>query len=213
MVVVCTAAAAHGILLNPGFEEGSDGLSAWSPAPEDAVQTATDGLGRYAVLSEPGGANPPSSSSLYQDFVIEPLNPFLSFEYGLSSEGTFAGAGALPDAFTARLLDPATLQPLLSTPGFSEYFYHDARGAADSIDYDPALVTRTAGASRPDWFLVSLDVSSLSPGTPVRLQFDLFGTGAADGQTTLAVVDRVLVPEPAALLSILLTLMPLRRRG
>jgi len=67
-----------------------------------------------------------------------------------------------------------------------------------------SLVTRDPTAPRPDWLAVTPDLSSPAPGTPVRLEFDLLGTGMFDGQTTLAGVDNVavqgggVIPAPTA---------------
>jgi hypothetical protein len=213
--ILCVAVLSCGVhagMVNSGFESG---LSGWTVPVGGQVTPFTDVEGSYALFHEAGSPGAPAASSLYQEVVLGPSDVSLSFEYMLYTTGTFVGHGALPDAFTARVLDPVTLAPLLSTPGVSDYFYHDARGAADSVDFDDMLVTRVLTASRPDWFTVNLDLSSLTAGTPVRVQFDLLGTGSADGQSTFAGVDNVyVIPEPSVIVLLLsaLGVVPRRRR-
>jgi len=199
--VVLMSCGVHAGMVNSGFESG---LTGWTVPAGGQVSPFTDVAGSYALFNEAGGPGTPAVSSVYQEVVLGPSDVSLSFAYMLYTSGEFVGHGALPDAFTARVLDPVTLHPLVSTPGVNDYFYHDARGAADSIDFDDMLVTRVSTASRPDWYTVNLDLSSLAAGTPVRVQFDLLGTGSADGQSTFAGVDNVfVVPEPSALLLLL----------
>lgn len=178
----------------------------------------SDAMGGYALFTESQTQPGPDSATLYQDFILPSMSQTMSFEYVLLTEGTFVGTGALPDAFTVRLLDANTLAPLLSIPGFDELFYHDTRGASDSID--DSAVTRTATAARADWFTIAWDVSSIAAGTHVRLQFDLFGTGLLDGQLTFAGVDNIQltqsppIPAPSAVvLGLLGTATLLRRRS
>ncbi len=189
--LLCAAPAALALPANGDF---SAGLAGWTTSG-----TVIDG-GGYAVLLE---ATMQDSSSLYQDFVIDTGALRLSFDYAFLTEGRF-NQQALPDAFTVRLLDPVTLVPLLATVGRSDYFYHDARGESDSLVFDPIAVTRTSVSDplRPDWYTISLDISSLTAGTSVRLMFELLG--GDNGQQTLAAVDGVslgfreepIIPEP-----------------
>lgn len=188
---LCAVPAAYALPTNADF---SAGLSGWTTSG-----TVIDG-GGYAVLLE---ATMQDSSSLYQDFVIDAGAIRLSFDYAFLTDGWF-NQQALPDAFTARLLDPVTLMPILATTGRSDYFYHDARGESDSLVFAPIAVTRTPVSDplRPDWYTISLDVSSLTAGTSVRLMFELLG--GDNGQQTLAAVDGVslgfreepIIPEP-----------------
>jgi hypothetical protein len=202
-------AGAYALPTNADF---SSGLTGWT-----ASGNVSDG-GGFALFAEAGT---PASSSLYQDFVLDPGTVTLSFEYRFVTEGQFNHL-ALPDAFTAGLLDPVTLLPLLSSPSRDDYFYLDARGETDSLVYEPGLVTRTPviDPTRPDWFLVTLDVRRLTPGTSVRLQFDLFG--GANGQTTFAALDDVgiggsappgVIPEPLSAVLGALALIGLGRYG
>ena len=106
-------ASAHGNLVNPDFAAG---LADWTDGG-----TVLDG-GGFALFGEDPVL---ASSSLYQDFdyvfdgpggTLPAAGGTLSFEYTLDWLGTFdPSGGALPDAFTARLLDAGTLAPLVGT--------------------------------------------------------------------------------------------------
>lgn len=207
------ASGAHAGLVNSDFEGGLDG---WSGGPGGRVSAFTDVAGTYALFQEPREPGGAFVSAIHQDFEIGPQDLALSFEYMLLTSGEYTGDGALPDAFTARLLDPVTLQPLISTTGVSDFFYHDARGESDSIDYDDAWVTRGLIASRPDWFTVSLDITGLAVGTAARLQFRLLGLSDVDDQETYAGVDDVtihLIPEPQSGFLLFVGVMLMRRRA
>ncbi len=171
---------------NPSFE---DALNGWIVKVGSIVTPLADGQGGLAVLDEAGTTGAVASSSLYQDFVIEDAGA-LVFEYVLVVAGDFVGGSALPDAFTARLLDPDTLAPLIYTAGVNDYFYNDSPG---NIDFDPLIVTRTPSTIRDGWFTVTATITTLAPGTRVRLQFDLLGTGTDDGQVTVVGVDGIQV--------------------
>ncbi|HOW73721.1 MAG TPA: thrombospondin type 3 repeat-containing protein [Phycisphaerae bacterium] len=172
--------------INPDFESG---LTGWQINPGGVVGTLADEQGGFAMLQEAGMAGAPATSTLYQDFIL-PEGNALIFEYTLVAAGDFVSGGALPDAFTARLLNPDTLAPLISTAGVNDYFYNDSPG---NIDFDPLIVTRTPSTTRGGWFTVTADLSTVPVGTRVRLQFDLLGTGASDGQVTVIAVDGVVV--------------------
>jgi hypothetical protein len=204
LCVLFTASEVLADLTNAGFEDPL--ASPWSVNNGGIVNRLPDAFGNhYALFSEPQGPGAPASSSLFQTFDLEPGQASLSFEYFLLSNGVFLGSNVLPDAFTVRLLDPLTLAPMLSTPNLSSYFYNDTRGFADSILYDDGMVTLSSAAARPDWFTVTLDLSSIPASTAsARLQFDLFGTGLSDGQTTYAGVDNIsttveVIPAPPAM--------------
>jgi hypothetical protein len=215
MFGICLSGVAHADMTNPGFEAG---LSGWTVA-SGAVLPYADGLGTFALLQDTGGYNGPARSSIYQDFVVLSGDVSLSFEYLLLTSGQYVGAGVLPDAFSARLIDPISLAPLLSSPGVNDYFYHDTRGAADSIGFDPGLVTVSLTAARPDWSTVRLNLAGLTTGTTARLQFDLLGTGLLDGQMTFAGIDNLVirndgggpvVPAPSAVILGLIGLAMIR---
>lgn len=197
--------------MNPDFE---DALNHWMV--DGLVSPQSDGQGGYALFQEFQTQQGPDSATLYQDFILPSMTRKMSFEYILLTEGTFVGTGALPDAFTMRLLNATTLVPLLSISGFDELFYHDTRGASDSLD--DSAVDLSSIASRAGWSTVSFDVSSLAAGTKVRLQFDLFGTGLLDGQLTFAGVDNLSltrtppIPAPSAAVLGLIGMVSLLRR-
>ena len=215
LTLACALAASTGALAdlsNPDFESPLG--PAWTIGGGN-VSRFTDGLGdSFALFMEPAIPGP-SSSSLYQDFVIDAGFESLTFEYMIGTQGIFNDGGqALPDAFTARLLDPITLNPLVGT---TSYFYHDTRGASDSLAFDSGLVTLEAATTRPDWWSVTVDLTSLAVGTSARLQFDLFGTGLFDGQTSYAGVDNLgistyIIPAPSAALLGLIGLGMVMRR-
>lgn len=208
LLLMLASGSTYAIPTNLDF---SAGLSGWTAGGQ-----VIDG-GGFAVFVEDPQLD---SSRLYQDFVVAPGSLTLRFEYTIFSIGTFNHL-ALPDAFTARLLDPVSLAPLLATPTRTDYLYHDARGAANSLAYDGGLVTLAPVTDplRPDWFLVTLDVSSLASGTAARLQFDLFGGN--NGQDTLAAVDNVaitisteppIIPEPLSMTLVATALVGLATR-
>ena len=215
--LLAVASAASADLSNPDFESSLS--PAWTVNTGGSVSLFTDGLGdSFALFTEPTIPGP-ASSSLFQDFVIAPGLESLSFEYMLGAQGAFNDGGqALPDAFTARLLDPVSLNPIV---GATSYFYHDTRGVSDSLLFDAGLVTLDTTASRPDWQTVTIDLSSLAAGTSARLQFDLFGTGILDGQSSYAGVDNLgitaaIIPAPSAALLALIgfgLIARFRRRG
>ncbi len=194
LCVCAFSVSAFGLPTNGDF---SAGLSGWTVSG-----VVMDG-GGFAVFAEAGG---PAASSIYQDVVIGPNDDRLTFEYTLITFGTFNHL-ALPDAFTARLLDPLTLAPLIATSGRGDYVYEDARGASDSIVTHPLLVDRrpSPDPARSGWFAVTLDISSLAPGVTARVEFDLFG--GANGQQTYAALDNVslysvptgAIPEPLSM--------------
>lgn len=162
----------------------SDGLNGWTVTSG----TVTDG-GGHALLAENAAV---LLSSLEQQFVMPEGISKLAFYYEMVSAvdpGELTGGPA--DAFIASLLDAGTLLPILSTPGYPDFFYLADTGF---MDFDPAIVTVSGG-------LVTLDLTSvmaLIQGTQVILAFDLLGF--YDGAATQVRVDNVaLIPEPATL--------------
>lgn len=185
--VLCGSGLARADLVNGDFQLPPSPW--WMINPGGNVSHFTDSGGDgFVAMFEPDIPGP-ASTYMFQNFIVGSGSASLSFEYSFYSDGIFRDDGhTLPDAFTISLLDRCTLSPLVGT---SSYFYHDARGAADSIRYDASLVTLTSTASRPDWWTVRVDLSSIAAGTEARLQFDLFGTGPLDGQVTYATIDGV----------------------
>jgi hypothetical protein len=159
------------------------GLSGWNIEYGDV----TDG-GGYALFQE----HPTSlSSTLSQQFALPTGATMLSFDLVMSSEaGGDLDPFAWPDAFTASLLDPVTFDPLVSNPGFTEFFYLDNTGYMETVG------TMSGNT-------ISLDVSSFA-GRDIFLSFDLWS--GLDGMQTTARLDNVnvagvaVVPAPAALL-------------
>ena len=159
----------------------SSGLTDW-----ETIGPVFDG-GGYARLEEDLVFSP---TTLQRRFVIPDLPLTLSFDCALSYSADTTSGSPLPDAFTASLLNAATLDPILHTPGWPDYFYHDTTGA---IDFDSTIVTHVGDT-------VTLDIRSASPGTEVLLAFDLLGNdnGLAT-EVTIDNVDVTVVPAPGAL--------------
>jgi hypothetical protein len=180
-----------------GWTAYADGFTL-DPA-NDPFSPVYDG-GGYAVMTEDYTA---WQLTLEQEFSLCPeIGPLsLSFDYRLTYPDDGTGPGAFPDAFTASLLDPVTMDPILYTPWSptqTEFFYHDNAESDDpflpSIDYDPTIVTWVGSFIQGH---VTLDLTSLPAGTPVLLVFDLFL--GDDGKQTTVEIDNVEVqclPEP-----------------
>jgi len=149
--------------------------------------TVTWNTGGYAVLEEDFFY---ASSTLEQVFIVDPGILSLSFDHFMTSDGSGGGSGS-PDWFTASLLDPGTLDPILSTPGFTDYFYRDTGGL---VDYDMGIVTVSGDT-------VTLDLTSVAGGRSVFLALDLWG--GDDGYITQVAIDNVRlnpIPAPGAML-------------
>ena len=172
----------------------SFGLPAFADISNGDFIAGLSGWGTFGPVSDGGGfallaENPDfAMTSLGQGFVIEGLDGWLSFDHRMASSPDGTSGWLWPDAFTASLLDPDG-QPILSTPGFPDYFYSDNAG---TVDYDPSIVT-AAGDT------VTLDLRSVPRGTSAYLVFDLLG--GDDGYATTVEVDNVgitAIPAPGA---------------
>lgn len=165
---------------------------------DDANGDSFAGFGENFSPEEP----PPALSSVSQVVTLGPLGTVLTFDYAIVRQGAFAG-GALRDAFTARLLDPATGAPLLASPGRNDVFYHQVPNdpAANPSDpgvvlFDAGLVSRAAitdNPAREGWFRVTVNIGSLR-GQSVKVEFGLLR--AANGQLTVAGLDNVAAAGP-----------------
>lgn len=164
----------------PNGDFSTPGLSGWTVE----YGTVTDG-GGYALFQE----DPfDLSSTLSQGFTIPSLALELSFDVVMSSEeGGAYDPFAWADAFTASLLDPVTFDPLVSNPGYTEFYYLENTGYVETV----ATVTGNT---------VTLDVSGLR-GLDAFLAFDLWAS--YDGMLTTVTLDNVnvsVIPAPGALL-------------
>jgi hypothetical protein len=179
---VLSIASAAPTLQNGDFS--TPGLAGWTVE----YGTVTDG-GGYALFQEDAAS---LSSTLTQTFNLPAGSQTLSFELLMTSESdggppTFV---SWPDTFTASLLDPITLDPLIFNPGYTEFYY-----------LDNTSLEQTVGTVSGN--IVTLDVSSLA-GKDVLLSFDLWGSD--DGMSTIVKLDNVtvsgltVVPAPGALL-------------
>lgn len=168
-----------GAFAGPTNGDFSSGLSSWTVE----YGTVTDG-GGYALFEE----DPiDASSTLSQLFTIPPLALELSFDVELLAVPGGDDYGFPPDAFMASLLDPVTYDPLVSNPGFTEFYYLDNTGYEETVG-------SVSGNT------VTLDISGLR-GLDAFLSFDLWG--GDDGMITTASLDDVSVsaiPAPGALL-------------
>jgi hypothetical protein len=136
-------------------------------------------------------------STLKQEFTLPDWSS-MSLLFDVKMSATPGGPHdpfAWPDAFTASLLDPVTLEPLIFNPGRTDFFYMDNAGV------------QTIGNLE-----VEIDLSGLGlGGRDVGLYFDLIGSD--DGMLTSANVDNVqFIPEPAACLLLISGALLLRRR-
>jgi hypothetical protein len=156
----------------------SAGLTDWNLE----YGTVTDG-GGFALFQEHATS---LSSTLSQEFTIPALALELSFDLVMSAAGT-PDPSAWADAFTASLLDPVTLDPLIYNPGYTEFYYLDNTGLEQTV----ATVSGNT---------IALDISGLR-GLNAFLSFDLWAS--YDGMDTSVNLDNVnisLIPAPGALL-------------
>ncbi len=174
--LLCSAPVVFADLTNGDFS--TPGLYGWTVESGNV----SDG-GGYALFQE----HPVDMlSSLVQEFTLPALALELSFDVAMSSVPG-GDHESWPDAFMALLLDPLTFGPLISNPGYTEFYYLDNTGYLETV--------ATVSGNN-----VSLDVSSLA-GLDVFLAFDLLG--GDDGMLTSVELDNVnvsVVPAPGALL-------------
>jgi len=181
IAVIVAACIALPALADPSLQNGdfSAGLSAWTLE----YGAVTDG-GGFALFEEDSAS---LSSTLSQQLTIPALAMQLSFDVLFSSAGAY-DFSTWPDAFTACLYDnPLDLNPLISNPGYNDFFYMDHTGVVETVEsFDGTRVT--------------LDVSAFR-GMDAYLVFDLLASD--DGMTTSVTLDNVTistVPAPGALL-------------
>ncbi len=166
----------------PSLQNGdfSAGLTGWNVE----YGTVTDGGGHALFQEDPLSL----SSTMSQYFTIPNSAQYLSFDVLMSSlVGGDYDPYSWPDAFTASLLDAATLDPLIFNPGLTEFYCFDNHG-------NRLTIATTAGNN------VMLDVSGLA-GQNVLLSFDLWS--GMDGLQATVQLDNVnvsVIPAPGALL-------------
>jgi len=174
-VILCFGAPAAAGLV-PCNRDFTLGLQGWRVVSGNV----SDG-GGYALFDE----HPTQIlSTLMQQFTLPDwASMHLVFDVKMTAvPGGSADPFAWPDAFTASLLDPATLDQLVSNPGRTDFFYIDN---TDSIITVGTLVVR-------------LDLTGLG-GRDAGLYFDLIG--GDDGMLTSVTLDNVdIIPEPCSLL-------------
>jgi hypothetical protein len=162
----------------PENADFSAGLTGWTVVSGDVTHG-----GGYALFREHSSA---ILSTLMQEFFLPAGVVSLEFDVEMTAmPGGDDDPFAWPDAFTASLLDGATLDPLVSNPGRTDFFY---------IDNTNSIITIGTLSVRIDLTGVGLD------GREAALYFDLIGSD--DGMVTTVSVDNVevAVPEPCSLL-------------
>ena len=161
------------VVVNGDF---SNGLNDWTVESGNV----SDG-GGFALFEE----HPTQIlSTLVQQFALPDWSS-MSLLFDVKMSATQGGAYdpfAWPDAFTASLLDPVTLDPLIANPGRTDFFY---------IDNTNSIITIGT-------LMLRLDLSGLG-GLDAALYFDLIGSD--DGMLTSVSLDNVeIIPEPCSLL-------------
>jgi len=191
LAAACLSAPVHAGIINGEFSAGLDGWVTAGP-----VSVVGSPGSEIAVLDEDEFLL--DGTNLYQNFAIEDDDaPTLAFTFLMIAEEHPTVHTFIPDAFLVSLLDPDTLNPLLATPGFADFFAvsFDEFLAEFFVDFDPALVELVdvvdMSTADPPWIsgIVLLDMSSLGPGVSARLDFTL--AGGFDGFHTQALVDGV----------------------
>ena len=158
------------------------GLSGWNTVVVGHAESEDSGsihaTGNFVQLRE-GESH---IVSLNQSFVVPPAPKTISFD--ITSIDLDTGPGSIPDAFEASLLGEAN-QSLVAThrPAATSFFNisPDGQNAAGSgTTFDGRTVT--------------LDISSLTPGTEATLYLDLLGN-PLEGQSVVSIDNVVIAPE------------------
>ncbi|MGD9128259.1 MAG: VCBS repeat-containing protein, partial [Planctomycetia bacterium] len=155
----------------------SSGLTGWETeivgqAPGELPGTV-NALGGVAQLTENGSF----LTTLKQTFVVPPTPETLSLD--VVSLGLEDPAGGIPDALEISLLG-ANMDSVVNT------FHPDA---TSFFNANPNGVVSLASGVTFDGTTISVDISSLTPGTEVTLYIDLVGNPPGDSST--ATIDNV----------------------
>ena len=188
-------------LASPAITNGnfSQGLTGWTTEivgqQTGAIPGAINAQNGFAQFTE----NESFLVALKQSFVV-PENP-QTVEFDLLALGLEDPAGGVPDAFEASLLD-ATQQSLVPT--------HRAE-ATSFFNMNPGNAATLASGVTFNGSKITLDISSLAPGTEATLIFDLVGNPNSNGfggDGSVATIDNVQVT-PFTVLSETFTSVPL----
>lgn len=181
-VILCFGPPAAATLV-PENGDFSAGLNGWTVKSGNV----RDG-GGYALFEEHATL---ILSTLLQEFTLPQGVISLAFDVKMSATpGGDDDPFAWPDAFTASLLDPVTLDPLTANPGRTDFFY---------IDNTNSIITIGTLSVRVDLTGLGLD------GREAALYFDLIGSD--DGMLTTVSIDNVeIIPEPATVIFLLVGL-------
>ncbi len=215
---VCTALAAE--LVNGDFEDGLNGWTVEGSVTADVTpdndfalfqENASGPKSRIIqVFNIPAGVDTLTFTYLLswhqaRNAADDSHEPSRKKQRGETSSSQMTGpvyrsdvqasstsrAGFPRDSFSAFLLDPDTLQRLLPPPGeppeaFDDFFFADNTGRVDyHVGYVSVSAPHDDGTQT-----VTLDVSSLTAGQSIRLEFGL--AAGPDGYVTIAVVDDVI---------------------
>lgn len=193
MLVLWSTVPAFGDLLkNGGFDTGD--LTGWTSSGPVTVE-AVGGTPPAAVLNEDESLL--DGTDLRQIFEIPAGRlPSLTFTFAMFVEGE-SPVPFPPDALVVSLLDPGTLDPLVSTSGFSDFFAVELDGYSEDflLDFDPQLaaVSDLSDLTTGDVFgiggVVTVDVSFLPAGTQAMIDFKV--AGGFDGFRTRVLIDGV----------------------
>jgi len=178
-------------IINGGFDTGD--LTGWTYSGPVSVQ-AIGGTPPAAVLEEDESLV--DGTNLRQIFEI-PVgrSPNLTFTFAMMVGGESPRVFP-PDAFLVSLLDPSTLEPLLSNTGYSDLLAVEftAHSRTFRLDHNQGLVgvADLADLTTADAYgvggVVTLALNSLAAGTQVLLDFKL--AGGFDGFHSRVVIDR-----------------------
>lgn len=189
--------------LNAGIVNGDfsgagaspDTFSGWITDVSNFVRP-TDG-GGFAKFDSSDLSSPIPSIHLAQSFALDSGSSKLSFEFNISSTGTYLNSSAR-DSFQITLFDSSTIPVELfpsNPPLFTAFYSIDNDGLTESFDANFVTSQDIGGGFKR----ITLDVSSLTPQT---LFLDFLLNGNSDGLDTSVQLDNVAissVPEPASI--------------
>ncbi|MCB9694435.1 MAG: choice-of-anchor A family protein [Alphaproteobacteria bacterium] len=180
VVALALPGSAWGNVVNPGFDDGPDGLDGWTLDISAAdTSGAVTVVGGRAILEEGGSF----VTHLEQAFLVPKGLVELSFDIEALA-GFDVDEGGIPDAFEVRLIDGfgASVVPTSFSDG-TAFFTLQQDGTpflASGVTFDGTRVT--------------IDTTGLVEGQLVRLQFALVGADAgATSQVAVDAIDGVIV--------------------
>jgi hypothetical protein len=165
-------------LTNPGFDEGSNGLGAWTVSNSSFVTA----IGQNEVLMQEDATD--VKTDLSQDFVVAQDMSVITFTIDATTfDGDFQN-GETPDAFGASLLDSVTGKSLVPTvDGSTDSFYTQdlESGITSGLAADGVMVSAGATAGT---ICVSVDTSALG-GDNAELLFRVIAGSDPETQASV----------------------------